>query len=123
MVLLPVSNMQERGGNADYDSLIAAGRQRVLDTLGDSVGLQQSDILRETVRAPPGWRQLYGLEHGAAFGLSHGLDQLAILRPGCVDADAPRGLFFVGASSRPGNGIPLVMLGAQQTAERILRAG
>jgi phytoene desaturase (3,4-didehydrolycopene-forming) len=77
---------------------------------------------QETVREPAQWRQLHGLEHGAAFGMSHGLTQLALLRPGAVDPGAPRGLFFVGASSRPGNGVPLVMLGAQQTAKRILRA-
>jgi phytoene desaturase (3,4-didehydrolycopene-forming) len=61
----------------------------------------------------------YALQHGAAFGLAHGLTQLALLRPGPQDPGVP-GLYFVGASSRPGNGVPLVMLGAKQTAERVL---
>ncbi len=61
----------------------------------------------------------YGLRHGAAFGLAHGLGQLAALRPPNRD---PRvaGLYFVGASTVPGNGVPLVMVGARLTAERVL---
>jgi phytoene desaturase (3,4-didehydrolycopene-forming) len=123
MVLLPVANIQQRRGDDDYAQLVAAGRQLVLRSMqAAGVGIQQQDIVQETVREPAQWRQLHGLEHGAAFGMSHGLTQLALLRPGAVDPGAPRGLFFVGASSRPGNGVPLVMLGAQQTAKRILRA-
>jgi phytoene desaturase (3,4-didehydrolycopene-forming) len=31
-----------------------------------------------------------------------------------------QGLYFCGASARPGNGVPLVLIGAQKTAEAIL---
>jgi hypothetical protein len=31
-----------------------------------------------------------------------------------------KGLFFVGASTRPGNGLPLVLTGAQLVADRII---
>ena len=61
----------------------------------------------------------YGLQHGAAFGLSHGLDQLAAFRPAPKDSRVD-GLYFSGASTRPGNGVPLVMIGAGLTTERIL---
>ena len=51
----------------------------------------------------PRWRPhppcRYGLKHGAAFGLSHPLTQLAILRPAPRDATIA-GLYFVGASAR-----------------------
>ncbi len=62
----------------------------------------------------------YGLQHGAAFGLSHGLDQLAAFRPPPKD-DRVAGLYFVGASTRPGNGVPLVMIGAGLTVGRVMR--
>lgn len=121
MILLPVANIQQKAGNTDYAELVSAGRQLVLDTLAAAeVNLQQHHITAEVVREPLQWRDQYGLEHGAAFGLSHGLTQLALLRPGCVDPDGPQGLYWVGASSRPGNGVPLVMMGAQLTAERIM---
>lgn len=53
------------------------------------------------------------------FGLSHCLQQLAIFRPGAktfVD-----GFYLVGASARPGNGVPLVMLSGDLTSKRVLK--
>lgn len=64
------------------------------------------------------WRARYGLEHGAAFGLSHGLGQLSVFRPSIRD-DKVRGLYFVGASTRPGNGVPLCMTSAALADEHI----
>lgn len=64
----------------------------------------------------------YGLQHGAAFGLAHGLSQLAILRPGARDAHAhTAGLYLVGASARPGNGVPLCMISGDLTAAAVLQ--
>jgi phytoene desaturase (3,4-didehydrolycopene-forming) len=121
MVLLPVANIQQRGGNDSYDALVTAGRQLVLQTLQSAgTGLRLEDIVHEEVREPAEWRDLYALEHGAAFGLSHGLDQLALFRPPVKEPQL-KGLHFVGASTRPGNGVPLVMMGGRITAERILR--
>lgn len=120
MVLLPVANLQERGGDDDYRPLIAAGREAVLNTLAAAgVGDLGPHIVSELVIDPVEWDRRYALQHGAAFGMSHGLDQLAMLRPGCAD-EKVRGLYFVGASSRPGNGVPLVMLGAGTAARRIV---
>ena len=62
----------------------------------------------------------YSLQHGAAFGLSHGLDQLAVFRPAVHDSKVG-GLYFCGASTRPGNGIPLVLIGSRITTERIMK--
>ena len=39
-----------------------------------------SCIQHELVIAPPDWERRYGLRHGAAFGLAHGLDQLSLFR-------------------------------------------
>ena len=124
MVLLPVANEQERGGDDDYGALVAAGRAAVLRALREAgAGDLEAPgaIADEFVITPPQWRARYGLAHGAAFGLSHGLNQLSLLRPGPEDPNLP-GLFFCGASARPGNGVPLTMLSGQQTAGRVARA-
>lgn len=55
------------------------------------------------------------------FGLSHDLLQLSILRPGPRNPQGIRGLYHVGASNRPGNGVPLVMVGARLLAELVER--
>ncbi|KAI8467039.1 MAG: hypothetical protein J3K34DRAFT_387134 [Monoraphidium minutum] len=124
MVLLPVANMQERGGRRDYAELVSAGRAAVLRTLraaGVADGGLEAAISHEVVIDPREWAARHALTHGAAFGLSHGLAQLSLLRPGPEDAALP-GLFFVGASARPGNGVPLVMMGAEQCFGRVARA-
>lgn len=123
MVLLPVANVQERDGDDDYSSLVTAGRTAVMRTLRDTGvadGKLEEAIVRELVIEPRQWKLRYNLTHGAAFGLSHGLSQLSVLRPGPEDGKLP-GLYFVGASSRPGNGVPLVMMGADQCVGRVLR--
>ncbi|GAB4816450.1 hypothetical protein N2152v2_003496 [Parachlorella kessleri] len=118
MVLLPVANMQQRSG--DYPDLVAAGRQRVLQAFKESgVGDIEASISHELVITPDQWTQRYGLRHGAAFGLAHGLDQLSVFRPGSKDSRI-KGLYFVGASSRPGNGVPLCLISGKLTAERVL---
>lgn len=40
----------------------------------------------------------------------------------CTNASVSqvKGLYFVGASTRPGNGVPLAMISAKLTAEKIL---
>jgi phytoene desaturase (3,4-didehydrolycopene-forming) len=132
MILLPVAHMQlkaKKTGESDssstnYEELVAAGRQKILDSFkaagigGD--GAIEDMIAHEMVIAPPQWKERYGVQHGAAFGLSHSLDQLSLFRPGNKDEAVP-GLYFVGASTRPGNGVPLCFIGAKLTSERILK--
>ena len=58
--------------------------------------------------------------HGSAFGLSHHFFQIGPFRPQNQDARV-RNLFFVGASTQPGTGLPTVMLSAELTCERMLK--
>ena len=51
---------------------------------------------------------------------SHGFGQLSLTRPGHRSNDADN-VFFVGASTRPGNGVPLVLIGAKQLAKKVLQ--
>jgi len=53
---------------------------------------------------------------GVPFGLSHGSNQLSITRPPFKHKTLEN-VLFVGASSRPGNGVPLVLIGAKNLAD------
>ena len=77
-------------------------------------------IVGEKIRVPENWQEEFSLYRGSAFGLAHSIDQLNLLRPRLRH---PRieNLYRVGASTRPGNGVPLVMIGARLTSEAILR--
>lgn len=112
--------MPEDADVADQYTLVAArARAAVLERL-KRVGVDlEGDIMHEVIYTPQEWRQRYGLFRGAAFGLAHPLSQLVIFRPPNRD-DSVRNIYFVGASTTPGNGVPLVFTGARMCAERIL---
>lgn len=121
MILLPVACLQNMPDtdSGSYDSLVEAGRERILDCFRQAGMCDVGDsILEERVKTPVHWRDEYALKHGAAFGLSHKLDQLAVFRPANKDPQIA-GLYFVGASTRPGNGVPLCMTSAKLTVDQI----
>ncbi len=50
---------------------------------------------------------------------SHGFSQLSVTRP--PQQSSQKNLLFVGASTRPGNGVPLVLLGAKAVAKKVVQ--
>ena len=54
-----------------------------------------------------------------AFGLSHNFTQVGYLRPQNRHSDY-QNLYFTGSSTHPGTGLPIVLLSARLTTERIL---
>jgi phytoene dehydrogenase-like protein len=60
------------------------------------------------------------LANGSAFGLSHNFLQVGYLRP---HNRHPRygNLYFTGASTHPGTGLPMVLISAKLVTERILK--
>ena len=87
---------------------------------GSPLSSFEEHIVAEEVVSPRTWRRSYALGKGAVFGLSHPIWQLSLFRPG-PRHPAVQGLYFCGASSRPGNGVPLVLIGARQTTDVMLR--
>jgi phytoene desaturase len=97
-------------------------RDRMFQLLEQRLGLKD---LAHHVRVchmltPDGWAERFNLMHGAAFGLSHHFGQVGAFRPSTRDRRF-RNLYFVGASTQPGTGLPLVMLSARIVADRIAR--
>lgn len=68
---------------------------------------------------PRDWLSLYNLAKGSAFGLSHNFMQVGYLRPQNRHTRY-HNLYFVGSSTHPGAGLPMVLLSARLTTERIL---
>jgi phytoene desaturase len=118
-VLVPVPHL---GGSVDWMRDTPAFKEKVYDLLERRCGIEdlRERVVYEKVRTPLDWRSEYNLEEGAAFGLGHGIFQVGYFRPPMVSS-AVGGLYFVGASTRPGTGVPLVTIGARLVAERIGR--
>ena len=84
-------------------------------------GLENLDdlILDEVIDTPTTYADYYNVGAGVPFGLSHGLGQLSLTRPG-AECKSHNNVLFVGASSRPGNGVPLVLIGTKQVASKAI---
>lgn len=86
----------------------------------DSLKDLENHILDEVVDTPATWSDQFNVAAGTPFALSHGFAQLSLARPGQVSASIPN-VLFCGASTRPGNGVPLVLIGAKQVAQKAVK--
>ena len=119
MVLVPVGHLDEENPQ-DWVALRERARHFVISKL-EEIGvrdLSRRIIFEETI-GPPEYLRTLNLAKGAAFGLSHNFLQVGYLRP---HNRHPRysNLYFVGASTHPGTGLPIVLISAKLTTERIL---
>jgi phytoene desaturase len=117
-VLVPLP-LLSRLGRTDWAEQRERIREAVLRRLRESgVELSSSEILAERVLTPEDWRRRFGLFDGSAFGAAHTLDQMGPFRPRNYSRRV-RGLYFTGASTTPGTGMPMVVLSGRLTAQRI----
>lgn len=119
MVLVPTGHLQP-GTSQDWELLKERARKAVLEGL-TKVGITnlRDHIKFEASYTPLEWRDKYNLAKGSAFGLSHNFMQVGYLRPQNKHRTL-NNLYFVGASTHPGTGLPIVLLSARLTTERIL---
>jgi phytoene desaturase len=103
----------------DWDAAVDKVRRQVFERLAHhNVGLSASDILFEEVWTPLEWQRRFGLYDGSAFGAAHTLFQMGPFRAKNY-SQRYDGLYYVGAGTTPGTGMPMVVLGGKMTAERI----
>jgi phytoene desaturase len=118
-VAVPVGPMNEKDPQ-DWKAIQAKARAYILNRLA---GLGMADledhIQVEASFTPPDWKKRYNLTRGSAHGLSHRLTQMAYFRPH-KRHKRYRNLYFVGASTHPGTGVPTVLVSARLAAQRIL---
>ncbi len=120
-VLVPVGHLDARS-EQDWEALVKRARETVFTRLAKELG---ADDLREHIKfeivyQPKIWKERFNLEKGAAFGLSHNFWQVGYLRPQNRHK-IYKNLYFAGASTHPGTGLPIVLLSARLTTERILK--
>lgn len=114
MFVLVPTPVISRMGCANWAPVVEKVRSQVLER----IGLEQDRIQMEEVWTPEDWRERFGLFDGSAFGAGHGLFQMGPWRSRNY-ARGLRGLYYAGASTTPGTGMPMVVLGGRMVAERI----
>ncbi|MBL8100424.1 MAG: phytoene desaturase, partial [Anaerolineales bacterium] len=120
-VLVPVGHLDARS-KQDWDAIVNRARETVFMRLHKEFGISdlKEHIKFEVVYQPETWKKRFNLEKGAAFGLSHNFWQVGYLRPQNRHKKY-KNLYFAGASTHPGTGLPIVLLSARLTTERILK--
>ena len=120
-VLVPVGHLDART-KQDWDALVNRARETVLTRLANEKGVTdlKEHIKFEIVYQPQVWKERFNLVNGSAFGLSHSFMQVGYLRPQNRHKKY-KNLYFAGASTHPGTGLPIVLLSAKLTTERILK--
>jgi phytoene desaturase len=117
--IVPVGHLSNNG-DQDWGELRDQARRHIFRRLA-SLGISdlQAHIKSETSFNPLSWRKRYNLVKGSTHGLCHNLTQLGYLRP---SNRHPRyqNLYFAGASTHPGTGLPTAMVSGRLSAQRVL---
>jgi phytoene desaturase len=116
-VLIPVPNL---AGQIDWQQTAKPYAEKVLKFLEEDFGLQdlRANIEVLEIFTPENFRQKQNAYLGSAWGVEPKLTQTAYFRPHNRSEDIAN-LYFVGASTHPGAGVPGVLLTAE-TTERVV---
>lgn len=106
----------------DWDSIVTSARKTIISTIESRTGCASlSDlIIHEETNTPTSWESGFNLDKGSILGLSHSFFNVLAFRPKTKHPQIA-GVYFVGASTHPGTGVPIVLAGAKITTEQILR--
>jgi phytoene desaturase (3,4-didehydrolycopene-forming) len=131
VVLVPVGHLvnsdsaehrgtpMKAGTTQDWPSIVSFARNRVLRTILERTGVDLEPlIVTESLNTPLSWKHTFNLDKGAILGLSHSFFNVLSFRPKTKHASI-KGLYFVGASTHPGTGVPIVLAGSKIVAEQV----
>lgn len=117
-VLIPVPHL---GSGIDWMQTAAPFRDKVLSFLEHDFGLEDFRDRIEVLEmfTPEDFKTRLNAHLGNAFSIEPRLTQSAYFRPHNRSEDV-RNLYFVGAGTHPGGGVPGVLLGAEATEKCVV---
>jgi phytoene desaturase len=94
--------------------------QQTLERMERQLGMTdlRKHIVTSRLVTPQSFKDDYGNKRGEAFGLSHNLMQIGYFRPHNRHAKLEN-LYFIGQSTHPGCGLPMVLISAECVVDRI----
>ena len=114
-ILCPVPDLRFKSDWSDDHEIADA----IIQDMSDRTGF---DFHKHTevkvVLNPEHWKNMFGLYKGSGLGLAHDLNQVGGFRPKNKDEEFGN-LYYVGASTVPGTGLPMVVISSRLVTERI----
>lgn len=115
-ILCPVPDLRYKSDWSDAEELA----NNIIADLSERVGYDiSSNIVTKTILTPNDWQHNLNLYKGSGLGLAHGLNQIGAFRPKNKDEEFDN-VYYVGASTTPGTGLPMVVISSRLVVERIL---
>jgi phytoene desaturase len=117
-ILCPVPDLRFKKDWSDKNQFAKA----IIKDLEDRIGFEiLGNIKTKMVMSPEDWAEKFNLYKGSGLGLAHGMTQVGGFRPKNFDEKFDN-LFYVGASTTPGTGLPMVVISSRLVTERIEEA-
>lgn len=114
-ILCPVPDLRIKKSWSDADELADI----IIKDLSERVEFDiASNIEVKKIMTPKDWQDQFHLYKGSGLGLAHGLNQVGGFRPKNKDEEFSN-VFYVGASTIPGTGLPMVIIGSKLLMERL----
>ncbi|MCF7908282.1 MAG: phytoene desaturase [Candidatus Omnitrophica bacterium] len=119
-ILAPVPNLKTfKGDFKIYEDRI---RKKVIAKIESLCGFKIEDSIEtEHKFYPEDFIKKYSILYGATFGLAHSLKQSAFFRPPNYTSKQ-KNIYFVGASTQPGGGLPPVIASSRIVADLITKS-
>lgn len=116
-ILCPVPDLRFKNDWSDSGQLA----DNIITDLGKRIQFDlHKHTISKTIMNPIDWKNNFNLYTGSGLGLAHGLNQIGGFRPANKD-EVFNNLYYVGASTIPGTGLPMVVIGSKLITERILK--
>jgi phytoene desaturase len=116
-ILCPMPDLRYKKDWSDKEQLA----DTIIADLSQRIGFDLAEnTLTRTIYDPIDWEKMFNLYRGSGLGLAHGMNQIGALRPANKDEDY-NNLYYVGASTLPGTGLPIVVISSKLVTERILK--
>ncbi|HNR18777.1 MAG TPA: phytoene desaturase family protein [Bacteroidia bacterium] len=115
-ILCPVPDLRYKPNWNDSQQLA----DNIISDLSSRINFDlHKNTLTKTIMNPVDWQNSFNLYRGSGLGLAHGLNQIGGFRPKNKDEEFSN-LYYVGASTIPGTGLPMVVISSKLVSERIL---
>ncbi|HPE75269.1 MAG TPA: phytoene desaturase family protein [Draconibacterium sp.] len=113
----PVPNLYYKKNWDDKNEIVNSIIADFSSRIGKDI---QPEIVSKTIYTPLEWRDQFNLHRGSGLGLSHNMNQIGALRPANFD-EKYKNVFYVGASTAPGAGLPMAIISSKLAFERIVK--
>ncbi len=111
----PVPNLYHKPNWDDKDQIVNSIISDFSKRINQDI---EPEIISKTIYTPIEWQDQFNLHRGSGLGLSHNMNQIGAFRPANFD-EKFKNVFYVGASTIPGAGLPMAIISSKLAFQRI----